>query len=146
MRVLQSVSPTVSIEVEGDTQAAIFEELGGNHQEVFGHKECGVCKGTELRFICRTNEAEDKFYEMSCCNWKCRAKLPFGCYKKPKGGLYPKRRWESLSPGEKVSRAYQEKDCNDKGYLPDNGWYVFKKTDAPRKEESHDAPPAKAPF
>jgi hypothetical protein len=129
MKVLLQVSPRASIEVEGDNHTDVFEGLAGG-QEVFGHDKCGVCNGESLRFIVRSNDDEDKFYEMLCLDVKCRAKLAFGCMKKPKGALYPKRKWDSLSPSEKVSRGEQE-DYSTKhfGYLPYNGWYKYVKKD-----------------
>ena len=144
MKVVLHVSQNLSIEVEGDKATDVFEDLSVG-QETFGHECCGVCGCQQLRYSVRMNDAEDKFYEVVCTDIKCRARLCMGCKKKPAGALYPKRRWDALSPGEKTNRAAQESECRA-GYLPHNGWYVFKKTDAPRKEESHDAPPAKAPF
>lgn len=125
MKAIVAINQTTSVEVEGETHMDLFEGLA-SVQEVFSQSaSCGVCKGTDVKFLVRTNKDEDKFYELCCNNLKCRAKLNYGCMKKPKGALYPKRTWESLSPGEKTNRANQEKDCV-KGWLPNGGWHVFK--------------------
>ena len=71
------------------------------------------------------------FYEMQCNDWKCRARLQYGARKNPKGALYPKRRWDILSDGDKTARPYEEKDCN-KGYCPNNGWFIWK----PKEDKS----------
>lgn len=123
MKVKLKISPTAILEVDGETNTDVFEGLS-NGQEVFSHDHCGCCKATDIRFLVRTNTDEDKFYEMRCN--KCFARLQFGSMKKPKGALYPKRRWDSLSPGEKETRADQERECKN-GYLPNEGWYKYVK-------------------
>lgn len=134
MKVILAVSNVASVEVEGDSSCDIFEGLSVG-QEVFGNSVCGCCGNDRVKFLVRTNADEDKFYEMVCTNFKCRAKLAFGCSKKPKGGLYPKTRWDALSPAEKINRAYQESECSS-GYLPKGGWFQFKKSDEPRKDDA----------
>lgn len=149
-KVVLAVSPNATIEVEGESSCDIFEGLSDG-QEVFGNSVCGVCNCEAVKFLVRTNTDEDKFYEMVCKDFKCRAKLAFGCIKKPKGGLYPKVRWDALSPSEKVNRAYQEAECRS-GYLPNGGWFIFKsnkddvKTETKEGTKTPKDKTAKAPF
>ena len=122
MKAIFCATSKLSIEVEGESQRDLFEELA-HAQETFSHEKCGCCNKDNFRFMCRQNEDQDKFFELMCLEYGCKAKLAFGCHKKG-GGLFPKRRWDALSPGERTNRAYQEKDCKS-GFLPNNGWFKF---------------------
>lgn len=122
MKAFLNSTPNMSVEVEGENAAALFEQIA-IAQEVFSHEKCGCCGKTDFRFVVRTNDDEDKFYELHCTDFKCRAKLTFGCHKKPKGGLYPKRHWNSLSEGDKKNRGLEEEPTNK--YLPNNGWFKW---------------------
>lgn len=131
------------VEVEGDDEAELFENIS-SASETFVHAECGCCKGTDIAFVVRQDDEDNKYYELHCKDFQCRARLPFGLQKKG-GKLYPKRRWDSLSNGkddtkvggEKLKRA-NEKEYADKhgGYLANNGWYKYvpekKPTDKPK--------------
>jgi hypothetical protein len=148
-KVILSVGPRSTIEVEGESSCDIFEGLSTGY-EIFGHGVCGCCQSENIKFLVRTSADEDKFYEMACNEPKCRARLPFGCLKKPKGGMYPKLKWDSLSPSEKVNRASQESECRS-GYLPNDGWFRFKPNvkpdESPAKEEpANKNKTGKAPF
>ena len=125
MRVKLKVSSTAIIEAGSDKHEMvdIFEELA-KMQEVFAHEECGCCKSKDIRFLTRTVD-KNKFYEMRCN--KCFARLQFGCSQENKGDLYPKRRWDSLSPSEKTQRADEQKTMSSAGYLANNGWYKYVK-------------------
>lgn len=118
MKVTRHSDGVVSVEAEGDTQTSVFEELA-KLQEVFDHKECGHCHGTDLKFMVREVEG-NKFYELRCCNISCNARLKFGAHKQG-NTLFPKRRWDSLSDKEKA----QYKDPQESGWLPNNGWFKF---------------------
>lgn len=130
------------IEVEEDSETELFEAIA-SAEETFTHEECGHCNGRQLRYAVREVEG-NKYYELHCTDFKCRARLPFGVAKKNKGKLYPKRRWDSLSngkeedetklAGERLKRK-DEKEYADKhgGYLPFNGWYKHKKEDKETK-------------
>ena len=65
-----------------------------------------------VRFVVRTNDDDDKFYELQCDEAfghdLYRAKKAFGAHKKG-GGLFPQRK---------------DKEGN---YLPDNGWVQWDK-------------------
>jgi hypothetical protein len=111
---------SVRVEVEGESPAELFESLA-SAQEAFVHECCGMCKCPNLKFLVRTDEEENKYYEMKCTNFSCGARLPFGQNKKPKGALYPKRRWTTLSEKEKENRGPEPKN----GYLPNGGWYKY---------------------
>lgn len=88
----------LSVELEGETQCDLFEELG-SFQEVFDQCQCGKCQSTNLRFVTRVVD-DNPYHELKCND--CHAKLQFGKNKKG-GGLFPKRK-------------------DDNGFLPDNGW------------------------
>lgn len=149
MEAFVKINSTTQVKVEGETHIDLFEGLS-SVQEVFSQSSaCGVCKGEDVKFLVRTNKDEDKFYELSCGNLSCRARLSYGCLKKPKGSLYPKRTWDSLSPGEKQNRKSQESLCKN-GWLPNGGWYVFSKnaTTEVKQPETENAQPetGDAPF
>ena len=110
MQVQLKVAPNVIVTAAGDKATDVFEDLA-HMQEVFGHEKCGKCQGTKLRFVVRTNDAEDKFYELRCMDPKCRAVLAFGCNKKG-GGLFPKIKGEPDAAGKPT-------------YLPNNGWQIY---------------------
>lgn len=112
----------VTITVEGETQQELFETIAEYH-EVFAHEKCGVCSNTDVKFQVRMDKDENKYYEVVCNKVGCKAKLPFGCHKKG-GGLFPKRRWGSLSEAEQKTRGHGEPKG---GYLPHSGWFVWKK-------------------
>lgn len=101
MKVQYKVNENLTFEVDAAGQKEVFKELA-MIQEIFGEKSCGVCKGKDLRFICRTVEGND-YYELKC---SCGAVLSFGQHKKG-GTLFPKR-----------------KDDNNE-YLPNYGWYKW---------------------
>lgn len=96
----------MSVEVEADTPVDAFTALSVV-DEIFSNTVCGACGSEGAKFSVRTNDAGD-FFEMKCDNTKCRAKLAFGKHKGKGGGLFPKRRSE------------------DKQWLPNNGWVVYR--------------------
>ena len=88
----------LSVEIEGETQCDLFEELG-SFQEVFDQTKCEKCDSEDLSFVTRVVD-DNPYHELRCNG--CRAKLQFGKNKKG-GGLFPKRK-----EGDE--------------YLPDKGW------------------------
>jgi hypothetical protein len=127
MKAQLKVRPNLIVEVEGETEADLFENISSS-QEVFEHEKCGYCSNTDLRFVVRQDDEENKYYELHCRDAKCRARLPFGQMKKPKGSLYPKRKFDSLSPSEKEQRQSEKTHADSHyGYLDHNGWYKYKK-------------------
>lgn len=111
MQVQLKVAPNVIVTADGANHIELFEQLA-SMQEVFGSaNKCGKCQGTDLRFVVRENEAEDKFYELRCQNRQCRAVLEFGCHKKGKS-VYPKIKGTPTADGKNT-------------YLPNGGWQVY---------------------
>lgn len=116
MQVELKVSEGVKIMADGETHTDLFENLA-NMQEVFGEEKCGKCSNTQLRFVVRKDKDENKYYELQCSDFKCKAKLSFGCHKKG-GGLFPKR-YESKD-GENL------KDENGKNKVRGTwGWTIY---------------------
>ena len=122
MKVQTRVGNTV-LEAEGEKHTEVFEQLA-QLTEVFGEEKCGMSNDPNIVFRVRQDKDENKYYEMYCP--KSKARLAYGCNKKG-GGLFPKKRWETLSDTEKANRA-DEKDYAEKhaGFLPNNGWYIYK--------------------
>ena len=106
-------SGTLSIEVEGQSQKELFNELA-KAQEVFSYAACGKCGGEELRFVVRNVDNND-FYELHCLTSQCRARFTFGQHKSQDDTLFPRRK-------------------NKQGdWLPNKGWMKF--NSLTRKEE-----------
>jgi len=79
--------------------------------------------------VCRKDSSDNDWLEIVCENWTdCGAKLVFGQTKGKSGDIYPKIRWNNLSATQKEQRA-DEEEWADKhgGYLPNGGWYIFRK-------------------
>ena len=87
-------------EFDTKNERELFEQIA-HAQEVFDHKQCGKCQSESLRFMVRTDDEDNKYYELKCND--CGAKLQFGCHKKGET-LFPKRQ-----------------DAENK-WLPDGGW------------------------
>jgi hypothetical protein len=86
----------------------LFQALAElDNTDVLKAENCGKCGSSNLAFVVRTDDDENKYYEWRCLNKGCFAKLPFGCHKKG-GGLFAKRR-------------------DDSGYRGSNGWVKFNK-------------------
>jgi len=110
-------------DVEAEQEDELFKQVA-RIQEVFQHKACGACSSINVKFICRLDNSDNDWLEVTCQD--CRAKLIFGRTKK--GGLiFPKIRWDQLSQKQQEQRinekAYAEKH---RGYLPDKGWFIYK--------------------
>lgn len=124
MQVQYKVHPQIIVNFEADKATDIFNELA-SLQELFSNTECGACKSNDIRFVVRKDEEENEYYELVCNH--CRSRLPFGQKKKPSGSLYPKKRWDSLSDGEKENRKDEEEFAlKNFGLLPNGGWFKFK--------------------
>ena len=85
-------------------------------QEVFEEENCGVCGGTDLRYVVRVVDG-NHFPELVCQNQTCRAKLAFGQNKKG-GTIFPKRKMKDDKPSDDPDAKYDVKH---------RGWHVFKK-------------------
>ena len=97
------VSSKLIVEVESDSQRAMFEELS-KIQDIFGQSICGKCGKDNVKFVVRTDKDENQYYSMDCVD--CRARLSFGCAKKNEE-LFVKR-----------------KDKEDK-WISDMGWRIW---------------------
>ena len=138
MKAILNATPNMSVEVEGEGSAALFEEIA-IASEVFIHEKCGCCNSTNFKFVCR--EIDDgKFYELHCLGFieatkkPCKAKLIFGVKKGKISQLYPKRHWNSLSPGDKQNRNLEEQPTNL--WLPHNGWFRWQPSATAKKDEN----------
>jgi hypothetical protein len=77
------------LRVEGETQKDLFRELARAQETFEAETECGICKGTEIRFRVRAVD-DNEYYELRC---SCGATFAFGQHKKG-GSLFPKRKAE----------------------------------------------------
>jgi hypothetical protein len=77
------------VEVDGENQKDLFESMAMAY-EVFGETQCGLCGSTNIRPVVRIVD-KFRFYEYSCQEPGCWAKLTFGQAQEG-GGLFPKRK------------------------------------------------------
>jgi hypothetical protein len=77
------------VEVDGESQKDLFESMAMAY-EVFGETQCGLCGSTNIRPVVRIVD-KFRFYEYSCQEPGCWAKLTFGQAQEG-GGLFPKRK------------------------------------------------------
>lgn len=114
------VSPKLTVQIDAETASELHASLA-EVQEVFSYDKCGKCQDPDIRYTHRLDDEENHYYEIKC--QKCGARLQLGSLKKPKGGLFAKVRWNSLSEGDQARRQ-DEKAYADKhfGLLPDGGW------------------------
>lgn len=139
MKATVNVGNGVSIDVSGDTQIELFKSIA-KVQATFSFNKCGRCGSENVQFQVRTTENDEDYPEMVCREANCRAKLAFGTTRK-EHDLFPKKKWDNLSPKQKEQRANEEEYAKSHfGYLPNDGWYkyerpgeVSKKTTRPTK-------------
>lgn len=115
MKVTYRVNDKLTFEVEAETHTDLWEQLA-TIDELYKNTTCakeGKGSTDDVKFVVRTNDADDKFYELQSDvafgDKLYGAKKAFGAHKKG-GGLFPQRK---------------DKDGN---YLPDNGWIQWDKT------------------
>lgn len=99
----------MTVKVDGEDQKSIVEQLSV-FSEVFEEKECGKCKGHDLRFKVRKvvdGKKTHSYYERACGD--CGAKLHYGQHSEG-GTLFPKRY-----------------DTEAKQPIGKNGWVKFNK-------------------
>ena len=109
-------------DVEAEQEDELFKQIA-RVQEIFQHNGCGACGSTNVKFVCRLDNSNNDWLEITCQD--CRAKLIFGRTKK--GGLiFPKIKWDQLSEKQQEHRI-NEKSYADKhrGYLPAKGWFIY---------------------
>lgn len=85
----------LTFQIEAETQKEMFKNIA-SVQEVFSEECCGLCKGTELRFVVREVEGNE-FPELHCLNPECKAKLAYG-QAKTGGVLFPIRKLVESGP------------------------------------------------
>jgi hypothetical protein len=92
------VGPNLIVELEAAKQKDLFKALASAH-EVFGEKECGLCKSKEIVPVWRTvtvvkgkKQETFEFPEYHCQNQQCRARLSMGTMNDDSGTIYPKRK------------------------------------------------------
>lgn len=107
----------MDIEVEGGNQKDLFLEMS-KAAEVFGEKECGLCKSPDIRPIVRRvhddKQRKDFDYYENVCN-KCGAKLSYG-QSNDKVSLFPKRKLTEDGKPDLVNGKYGKH----------NGWTKFR--------------------
>lgn len=103
MKIQAKVSSKLIVEVEADSQCAMFEELA-KIQEVFGNSRCCKCQSENVKFVVRSDKDENKYYSVDCLD--CRARLSYGANKKG-NTLFVKK-----------------KDKEDK-WISDSGWRIW---------------------
>jgi ribosomal protein L40E len=114
----------LAMEVSGEDEIEIFKSIS-RAQEIFSFNQCGKCDSTEVRFVARQDKDENDWLEIVC--QKCYAKLPFGMTKKGKK-IFPKLRWDNLSETQQKERSNEEAPAKShNGFLPNSGWYNYKK-------------------
>jgi len=117
MKVQAKISPTIILEITGESQVDVFDQLA-TATEVFGEKCCGQCQETNLSFVKRVVE-EDPYYELLCN--KCGAKLSMGQSKKNKGQLFPIRK--IIQDGPEKGRPNRKLGVYD---TKNKGWTKYK--------------------
>ncbi len=124
------VSDNIWIETDSDSEAELFKSVA-RVQEIFQHETCGRCGNKNVKFVCRPDKDENEWLEIVCQDFaKCGAKLVFS-QKKGKGGIiYHKNRWDKLSATQQKERADEKEYAEShNGFLPNNGWFVYKRKD-----------------
>ena len=98
-------------DVEAEQEDELFKQIA-RIQEIFQHQGCGACGSTNIKFVCRLDNSDNDWLEITCQD--CRAKLVFGRTKK--GGLiFPKIKWNQLSEKQQEQRKAKPKTA--KGYF-----------------------------
>lgn len=127
MKAQVKVSPSVILEIEAPKQKDLFKAMASAH-EVFGEKECGLCKSTNIFPVWRTatkttgKKIETFEYPEYHCK-DCRARFSLGVINDDTGTLFPKRKL--LPNGQPPAKGEEDKAV----YGPHNGWSKYKKTD-----------------
>jgi hypothetical protein len=123
------INDSLWIEDTAEDEVGAFK-AASRLRELFDHGTCGKCKGTNTAIGCRLDSEGNDWLEMVCQDFKnCGAKLQYGQGKKDKGTIYPKTRWDNLSPTQKKNRADEEAYANEHaGFLPNGGWFIYKKS------------------
>jgi|694.fasta_scaffold00041_63 hypothetical protein len=106
-----------TVEIESESVKDLFREIA-TLAEVLNEEKCGVCGEEHIVPKTRNVEKNKKFYEyfeMSCSNPKCRARLNFG-QKQDGSGIFPIRKLD----------ANGKPDRENGSYGSHNGWSKYK--------------------
>jgi hypothetical protein len=118
--VRKQVGNQVWIEVKASSVCEAVDGMA-EYEEVFGQKECGMCKSNVIVCNHRVTENGDDYREWKCT--ACGAALPLHQYKKPREGCLYIVRWRKKEDGG--------------GKLPDNGWSRW----TPKGQDGQQPPP-----
>lgn len=145
IKLQEKVSPTTIVELEAAKQKDLFKLRASAH-EVFGEKQCGLCKSNDIRPVWRVvtslknprKPETFEFPEYHCQGLlendgkrkRCGAKLSLGTINDDTGTLFPQRRLifdKGVPPdmGRLPTKAEKEKGING-DYGPHNGWTRYK--------------------
>jgi len=103
----------LEFEIEGNTQKELFSQIA-EVMEIFGEKNCGLCKGTNLKYVVREIQS-NSYFELTCSD--CGGKLTFGQLKAKQGKLFPKR---------KLTKEGKPSIKNDASYTSSKGWTKYR--------------------
>ena len=125
MLIKLKISDDLWIEEEADKEVDTFK-AAARLTEIFKHDKCGRCHKKNVKFVCRKDKEDNDWLEIVCKD--CSAKLVFSTVKGKGGEIYPKTRWNHLSETQAKQRS-DEKEYADShnGWLPNNGWFFYKK-------------------
>ena len=116
----------LSFEVSADTEPELFRQVARVH-EGFAVKKCGKCGCEDVKFVVRAASKKSKWMEVVCQDFNCRAKLVYSSTE-DQTMVYPKTRWTHLSDAQKEERKdEQEYADSHAGFLPNGGFYIWKK-------------------
>jgi hypothetical protein len=118
LKVQVKISPTVIVEAQGATQKEVYNQLAMS-AEVFGERECGLCKCKDIAFTKRNVDSND-YFEMTCLNYQCGARLSMGQSKQRPGELFPIRKLITSGP-EKGKPSRKKGDYGDH-----RGWTKYR--------------------
>ena len=106
-----------TVEIESESVKDLFREIA-TLAEVLNEEKCGVCGEEHIIPKTRNVEKNKKFYEyfeMSCSNPKCRARLNFG-QKQDGSGIFPIRKLDTNGKPDRENGSYGSH----------NGWSKYK--------------------
>lgn len=106
-----------TIEIDCDSIKDVFRTIG-SVTEILNEEKCGLCGNTSIVLKTRSVEKDRKVYEyfeMSCTNLKCRARLAYG-QRQEGGGIFPIRKLDGNGKGDRENGTYG----------PHNGWSKYR--------------------
>lgn len=107
--------------IQAERPDQLFAQIAEIQSVFEADTSCGCCNSTEIKYIVRKSADKkgqvNTYHEWACQNPGCRAKLAFGEYREPKGGLFAKT-WNAES----------------KRYYPYRGWKIWRKGQAEQSD------------